>query len=44
MNTVFVGDCAVWVHNAERCFSSIKEMHEATKNMSTEERVAVYKQ
>jgi len=43
-HTYFVGDCAVWVHNAERCFSSSKEMHEATKNMSTEERVAVYKQ
>ena len=43
-HTYFVGDCAVWVHNAKRCFSSSKEMHEATKNMSTEERVAVYKQ
>ena len=43
-HTYFVGECSVLVHNAERCFSSSKEMHEATKNMSTEERVAVYKQ
>ena len=43
-HTYFVGECEVWVHNAQRCFSSSKDMYEATKNMPTEERVAIYKQ
>ena len=43
-HTYFVGACGIWVHNAQRCFSSSKDMYEATKNMPTEERVAIYKQ